>query len=157
MEQMVEHQRGDNPGGAVRLARASMWMLVGVPIGIAFTAVWETIVKTSPTLSSEERIRGWETVVRELPSTLFLFAVVAAGFVLAVRAARHGAERQGERALFFHAAALFFILLIVLGGGAEDVMTTRPATVKWLLFPIEVGVPLGVLYLARRTIRRTPS
>ena len=130
-----------------------MWMLLGVPVGIVFLTVWAVFMKTSPTTSSEDRIRGWGTVARELPATAFLFAVVAGGFLLAVRAGRLGAVSAAERAVWFHGAALFFVLLVVLGGSAENIMTTRPATVKWVLFPVEVGIVFVSVSAARRAIR----
>jgi ABC-type arginine transport system permease subunit len=68
-----------------RLARLSLLALLGVPVGIVFLTVWAVHAKTSPTVADEERIRGWGTVVRELPATAFLFMVVFVGFVLAVR------------------------------------------------------------------------
>lgn len=53
--------------------------------------------------------------------------------------------------MWWHGAALFVASLIVLGGSAENVMTTRPATVKWILLPIEVGIALGSVAWARRS------
>jgi len=127
-------------------------MLAGVPVGIVFLVVWATYVKTSPTLSDTERIRGWGTVVRELPATLFLFAVPFVGLVLAVRAGQLGLKTSALRAIWLHSVALFFILLIVLGGSAENIMTTRPATVKWVLFPAEIAVAVCSAVLCRRMV-----
>jgi hypothetical protein len=127
-----------------------MWMLVGIPIGLAFAIVWSNVVKTSPTLAAEERVRGWETVLRDLPASLFLIAVVVVGLLFAVRAGRTGSADAALRAIWFHGVALFFVLGILLGGSADNVMTTRSATVKWMLFPIEVGVAACAVLLARR-------
>lgn len=135
-----------------RLVRRSLLMLIGVSIGIVFSAVWATIVKTSPSVADDERIRGWGTVVRELPATLFLFAVVAVGLGLAVHAGRAGSEAEARRAILWHGAALLLILLIVMNGSAENIMTTRPATVKWLLLPLQVGVVVGVVTYCRRRV-----
>ena len=130
-------------------------MLVGIPIGIAFAIVWATIVKTSPTVADGERIRGWESVVRELPATVVLAVVIVTGFVLAVRGGRAGQTDGSLRAIMWHGAALFLVLLIVMNGSAENIMTTRPATVKWLLLPTQVGVTAAaILYCRRRS--RTP-
>lgn len=134
-----------------------MWMLLGVPVGIAFSIVWATFVKTSPTVADDERIRGWGTVVRELPATLFLLAVVGVGLLFAVRAGKQGLVEKARRAIWLHGAALFFVLLIVVGGSTENVMTTRPATVKWLLFPIEIGVSAAAVFISRRAIGRGMS
>ena len=136
-----------------RYLRRSYGMLVGVPVGIAFLIVWATFVKTSPTMADEERVRGWETVLRELPATLFLAAVVALGLFFAVRAGRRGAVSMAHRAIWVHGAVLFVILLIVVGGSTENIMTTRPATVKWLLFPVEVGVCALAILASRRAIK----
>ena len=133
-------------------ARLSFMMLAGVPVGIVFLIVWATYVKTSPTLSDTERIRGWGTVVRELPATLFLLAVPFVGLVLAVRAGQLGSKTSALRAIWLHSVALFFILLIVLGGSAENIMTTRPATVKWVLFPTEIAVAVGSAVFCRKMV-----
>jgi hypothetical protein len=126
-------------------------MLIGVPIGIVVAATWATIVKTSPSVADDERIRGWGTVVRELPATLFLLAIVAIGLTLAVRAGRAGNAVEARRAIMWHGAALLLILLIVMNGSTENIMTTRPATVKWLLLPLQVGVVYVVVTFCRRS------
>lgn len=135
---------------ADRLARWSLVALVGVPVGIVFLTFWAVRVDTSPTLSDEERIRGWGTVVRELPATLFLIGVVFVGMALAVAAGRRGAIEASFRAIWLHGVALFLVLLIVMNGSAENIMTTRPATVKWLLFPSQIVLTAVVVYAARR-------
>lgn len=152
----VRPMRGERFPGQ-RDVRRSLWMLVGVPVGIAFSIVWATFVKTSPTLADDERVRGWETVLRELPATLFLLAIIALGLLFAVRAGRRGAVAMALRAIWFHGAALFVVLLIVVGGSTENVMTTRPATVKWVLFPFEVGVCALAVLISRRAIRTGDS
>ena len=136
---------------AQKYALASLWTLALVPVGIVFAAAWAIYVDTSPTLSDEERVRGWGTVVRELPSSLFLLAVVVTGFALAVRAGRLGERRRAATAIGLHGAALFFILLVVMNGSAENIMTTRPATVKWLLLPVQVAVTGVAVWTARRS------
>ena len=136
---------------AQKYALASLWMLALVPVGIVFAAAWAIYVDTSPTLSEDERVRGWGTVVRELPSSLFLLAVVVTGFVLAVRAGRMGERRRAATAIGLHGAALFFILLVVMNGSAENIMTTRPATVKWLLLPAQVAITGAAVWMARRS------
>ena len=137
---------------ANRSARISFVMLAGVPLGIVFLVVWATYVKTSPTLSESDRVRGWGTVVRELPATPFLLAVPFVGLVLAVRAGQLGSKTSALRAIWLHSVALFFILLIVLGGSAENIMTTRPATVKWVLFPTEIAVAVGSAVFCRKMV-----
>lgn len=73
-----------------------MWMLAGVPVGLVFLVMWATMVDTSPALGDEERVRGWGTVVREMPATAFLLAVPVTGLLLAVRGGRR--VRQSRRA-----------------------------------------------------------
>ena len=119
-------------------------------MGIVFSVIWSTIVKTSPTLSDEERIRGWGTVVRELPATVFFLVVVSAGLWCAIQAASHGRKQDALRAIWVHTAALFFVLLIVMNGSTENIMTMRPSTVKWLLLPLQVCVAWSVLVVSRR-------
>ena len=132
----------------------SLWTLAGVPIGIVAFTLWAVVVDTSPTLSDEERIRGWGTVVRELPASLVLVAVVGVGFALAVRGGRKGAVASARRAIWLHGAALMFVLLVIVGGSTENVMTTRPSTVKWLLLPVQIGVVVLAVSFARRTMTR---
>lgn len=134
-----------------RAARLSLLMLLGLPVGIALVSVWATYVDTSPTVADADRVRGWSSVVRELPATVIFFGLLGTGLVFAVRAVHRGAVRAGLRAMWWHGAALFVASLIVLGGSAENVMTTRPATVKWILLPIEVGIALGSVAWARRS------
>lgn len=126
-----------------------MLALAGVPVGILFLTFWAVWVDTSPTLDADERIRGWETVWRELPATVFLLAVCATGFALAVRAGRRGAIDAAFRAIWYHGAALFFVLLVVANGSADNIMTTRSATVKWMLLPAELLLA-GLAVLAAR-------
>lgn len=134
-----------------RAARSSLLLLLGLPVGIAVLSIWATYVDTSPTESDADRVRGWESVLRELPATLLFLAFFAVGLAFAVRAVHAGAVRAGLRAMWWHGGALFIGLLIILGGSAENVMTTRSATVKWFLFPIEIAVALGAVALARRS------
>lgn len=141
--------REDAPAGR-RAARTSLLLLLGLPVGIAVLSIWATYVDTSPTVSDADRVRGWESVLRELPATLLFAAFFVAGLSLAVRAVHLGALRAGLRAMWWHGAALFIGLLIILGGSADNVMTTRSATVKWALFPVEIAIALGAVALARR-------
>lgn len=129
-----------------------MWMLAAVPFGLFFLIVWATIVDTSPMLSDEDRVRGWGTVVRELPATGFLLAVPVVGLVLAVRGGRRGASSQARTAVWLHGAALFFLMSVVMNGSAENIMTTRPSTVKWLLFPLQASLTTVAVVVARRRL-----
>lgn len=153
---------GEDAVAGRRSARYSLALLLGLPIGIAVLSIWATYVNTSPTESDADRVRGWESVLRELPATILFLAFLVSGLSLAVRAVHRGAVRAGLRAMWWHGAALFVALLIILGGSAENVMTTRPATVKWVLFPLEIAIALGAVALARRAAgyplgRRRPA
>ena len=130
-----------------------MWLLAGIPAGVAWLTVWAVRVDTSPTLSSQDRVRGWGTVVRELPATVPLVAVPVVGLLLAVRAGRLGDVRRARTAVWLHGAALFFVLLVVLNGSAENIMTTRPSTVKWMLLPLQAGVAVAAVRLSLRAAR----
>ena len=135
-----------------KFARLSLAMLITTPVGLVFLTVWQVVVDTSPTLGDEERIRGWVTVWRELPATAFLIAGPVFGSVLAVLAGRRGATGATLRAIWWHGAALFFVLLVIMNGSAENIMTTRPSTVKWLLLPAQVGITGAVIVAARRSV-----
>lgn len=136
-----------------RLLRASRLSLIGVPVAIVVLVVWENVVSTSAMLDDAERIRGWESVLRELPASLLLLLPAAVGLVLAVRAARHGAVAGAMRTITWHGIALAVVLVILGSGAVEDVMRTRPSTVKWLLFPVELAIAAGAVYAARRAAR----
>ena len=51
------------------------------------------------------------------------------------------------------AAALLAVLLIVGNGSAENIMTTRPSTVKWLMFPTQIAIAGLAVFVARRSAR----
>ena len=138
-----------------RLGAIATWLLIGVPLGLAWFIIWPGIVKTSPTTADEERVRGWASVVRELPATVPFILVPLVGMLLGALAARSGSVSRGVRALRLHAVAMVGVLLIVLGGSADNVMTTRSATVKWLLFPFEIGLPLALYLVARSSVAKT--
>jgi hypothetical protein len=129
-----------------------MWLLAAVPLGLFLLIIWAPVVSTSPTLDDEDRIRGWGTVIRELPATAFLLAVPVTGLLLAVRGGRRGAPEQARTAIWLHGAALFFALLVVMNGSAENIMTTRPSTVKWLLFPLQASLTAFAVVVARRRL-----
>jgi hypothetical protein len=131
-----------------------MWMLVGVPIGLIFSIFWSVAVDTSPTLTDEDRIRGWGTVVRELPATVFLVSVPVIGLLLAVRAGTHGRRETATRMIGVHGVVLFLVLLVVMNGSAENIMTTRPSTVKWFLLPAQIAIAGGAVWWARRLVGR---
>lgn len=135
------------------LVRRSLLTLIGVPIGIAFLIVWSVMVKTSPTVADDDRIRGWESVWREMPATLFLCSVPVVGLVLAVRAGRRGDIEGALRAIWWQGAALFIALLIVVPGSTENIMTTRPATVKWLLLPVQTAITVLAVLVSRRRVQ----
>lgn len=142
-------------GEGERIIRASLYLLAGVPVGLLLLVMWSTFVKTSPTVDADERIRGWESVWRELPATLFLLLVCFIGLVLAVVGARRGAVPQASRLIWMYGAALFFVLLVVMNGSAETIMTTRASTVKWVLLPVQVGITALVVCIARRQAAQT--
>ena len=136
-----------------RLLRWSRIALGTVPVGIVLLIVWSTVVKTSPSVADDERVRGWRTVARELPATTLLFAILAGGLVFVVLAGRAGRAAEAQRALLWHGAALFLVLLIVVNGSAENIMTTRATTMKWALFPAQAGITALVVLICRRLIR----
>ena len=140
-----------------RLLRASRLSLIGVPVALVVLVVWENVVSTSAMLDDGERVRGWESVLRELPASLLLVAPTVVGLVLAVRAARYGVVGGAMRAIVWHGLALAVVLVILGSGAAEDVMRTRPSTVKWLLVPVELAIAAGAAYAARRAARSSSS
>ena len=137
-----------------QLSRVATWLLVGLPIGLIWLIIWSGLVKTSPTTDDTVRVRGWESVLRELPATVPFVAVGFLGMLVGTVVARSGEVSSGMRAVKRHAIALVVVLGFVFGGSADNIMTTRSASVKWLLFPIEVGIPLGCCFLAKSSVAR---
>ena len=138
----------------MRAVRWSWLMLVAVPVSLVASVFWAIQVETSPTVADADRIRGWESVVRELPATLLVVLVFVAGFGLAIRGGRTGDAPGAMKAIGAHGAALFFMLLVIVNGSVENIMTTRPSTVKWMLLPAQLTVAIAAVALSRRAVMR---
>ena len=92
-------------------------------------------------------------MLRNLPGYALLIGVAAAGVWFAMKAGIHGSERS-RPALVATCLALLLALTSVTRDSAEVVMSTRAATVTWVLFTAD-AVVVGFVYLmARQRIRR---
>ena len=78
-----------------QLSRVATWLLVGLPIGLIWLIIWSGLVKTSPTTDDTVRVRGWESVLRELPATVPFVAVGFLGMLVGTVAARLGEVSSG--------------------------------------------------------------
>ena len=90
-----------------------------------------------------------DAFARETGSRL---GAVSMWLLLAVLAGRSGAVARARLAIWLHGSALLFVLLVVMNGSTENIMTTRPATVKWLLLPVQVALAGGAVWGARRAV-----
>lgn len=126
----------------------------GTFVALVVSGIWSMLVGTSsPGADEADLVQGWEGVLRNLPGYAVLIGVAAAGVWFAVKAGIHGSERS-RPALIATCLVLLLALTSVTRDSAEVVMTTRAATVTWVLFAVD-AVVVGFVYLmARQRIRR---
>ena len=135
-----------------RAVRWSWGMLALVPVSLVAFIFWQIRADTSPTLTDTERIRGWESVLRELPATVPAMLVILLGFSFAVIGGRSGDPAGAIRAVGAHGVALFFMLLVIMNGSAENIMTTRATNAKWYLLPAELLITVSAVFVSRRLV-----
>lgn len=124
-----------------REARLSILLVVpGLIVAMIVGAIWQLIVGVASMGGDEsELIRGWEGVLRSLPSYLSSIGIAVTAFVLAMRSRRHGA-RNARAATVVSTIGLLFVLNSVTRDSAEVVMETRAAPVSWMLFGVDVVI-----------------
>lgn len=125
------------------------WMFLGGTfVALVLNGTWSLYMGTSSFGGDEdELVRGWEGVLRNLPAYLLLVGVAATGVWFATQAGIHGAS-SSRRALVATSLVLLFALNSVTRDAAEVVMTTRAATVAWLLFALDAALVGSVFLLA---------
>lgn len=127
----------------------------GTFVALVVSGIWSMLVGTSsPGADEADLVQGWEGVLRNLPGYALLIGVAAAGVWFAVKAGILGSERS-RPVLVATCLALLLAITSVTRDSAEVVMTTRAATVTWVLFAID-AVLVGFVYLMSwQRIRRS--
>jgi hypothetical protein len=148
----------DNPTNSTNQAEREVvlaWRFFGGTfVALVASGIWSMLVGTSsPGADEADLVRGWEGVLRNLPGYAVLIGVAAAGVWFAVKAGIHGSERS-RPALIATCLVLLLALTSVTRDSAEVVMTTRAATVSWMLFAGDAVVVGLVCLMARQRIRR---
>jgi uncharacterized BrkB/YihY/UPF0761 family membrane protein len=139
-----------------REARLSILLVVpGLIVALIVGAIWQLSVGVASMGGDEsELIRGWEGVLRSVPSYLLSIGIAVTAFVFAMRARRHGA-RNARAATVVSTIGLLFVLNSVTRDSAEIVMETRAATVSWMLFAVDVVIVGLALMLGTRWAKRS--
>lgn len=127
--------KGDREG------RTSILLVIpGLVVAMIVGAIWQLSVGVASMGGDEsDLVRGWEGVLRSLPSYLLSLGIAGTAFVFAMRARRHGA-RNARAATVVSTIGLLFVLNSVTRDSAEVVMETRAATVSWILFGVDVVI-----------------
>lgn len=129
-----------------RDVRLAMLFFAGTFVALVLNGIWSLFVGTASFGGDEEDlVQGWDGVIRNLPAYLLLVGVASLSVWFAVRAGIHGAPRA-KAALITTSLVLLFALSSVTRDSAEVVMTTRAATVAWLMFAID-AVLVGLIFL----------
>ena len=141
-----------------RDARASLLtVFVGVPLALVAASIWALAVNIASMGGPEsDLVQGWAGVLRSIPAAILLLAVPITGFAFAVRALRQAAP-NGNLAVWVCTIGLLLVLVVIVGGTMDAMMTTRDATVKWMLFPVEVVVVAVAQLIARHFARHPRS
>ena len=149
---------------ADREARTAMLLLFpGLLIALVGLAAWQLAMNTASMGGDESTmVRGWDGFVRNLPSYLLLIGVAVTSFVFATRSMRHGrgtegGPRRGPGILIASSLGLLFALSFVTRDSAEVVMTTRSATVSWMLFLVDLALVTLTVLVSSRYWRSGPG
>lgn len=131
-----------------------LFVVPGLIVAMIVGAIWQLSVGVASMGGDEsDLIRGWEGVLRSLPSYLLSIGLAVTAFVFAMRARRHGA-RNARAATVVSTIGLLFVLNSVTRDSAEVVMETRAATVSWILFGVDVVIVGLALLLGARWAKR---
>jgi hypothetical protein len=137
-----------------RDVRLAMLFFAGTFIALVLNGIWSLFVGTASFGGDEEDlVQGWDGVIRNLPAYLLLVGVASLSVWFSVRAGIHGAPRA-KAALITTSLVLLFALSSATRDSAEVVMTTRAATVAWLMFAIDAMLVGLIFLLAQLRISR---
>lgn len=146
------------PSRGDRDARASLLtILIGVPLSLIAASFWALAVNTASMGGPEsDLVQGSAGVLRNIPATILLLAVPITGFAFAARAARQSA-RNANLAVWACTIGLLLVLVVIAGSTVDSMMTRRDATVKWMLFPLEIAIAAAAQLIARFFARHPRS
>jgi hypothetical protein len=137
-------------GNARRYVTLAWSFFVGTFVAILVSGIWSLFVGTASMGADEEDlVRGWAGVLRNLPGYALPVTIASLGIIFSVKAVRSG-EQRGRKSLIGTSIALLAALQSVTRDSAEVVMTTRAATMSWILFAVDVLVVACVFFIARR-------
>lgn len=145
------HVPGNRAEHAVRLS----WIFFGSTfVALILNGVWSLIVGTaSPAGDEEDLVQGWEGVLRNIPAYLLLISVAALSVWFATQGGKRGSQRA-RSALVASSLVLLFAMSSVTRDATEVVMTTRAATITWLMFSCDAVLVALVFFVARQRINR---
>ena len=136
----------------IRLA----WLFfAGTFVALLLNGAWSLFVGTASFGGDEdELVQGWEGVMRNIPAYALLVGVASLSVWFATQGGVHGSQRA-KSALIAASLVLLFALSSVTRDCAEVVMTTRAATVAWIMFGIDAVLVSLIYFLAKNRIKRT--
>ena len=141
------------PGQRNRNTTLAWWFAGGTLAAIVLSGLWGLVVGTaSPGADEKDLVRGWSGVLRNLPGYALVVVVAGLSVWFATRALRHD-PTQPQAVLLVSCIALLLGLISITRDSAEVVMTTRAATVTWILAAADLVVVVGVFLLARARSR----
>ena len=134
------------------------WMFfAGTIVAVVLSGIWSLIVGTaSPGADEKDLVQGWEGVMRNLPGYLLPVLVGSLGVWFATKAGVHG-SRRARLALIATSFVLLFAMSSVTRDSAEVVMTTRAATVAWIMFFVDSIIVGAIFLVAQQRIRRASA
>lgn len=134
---------------------AILLVVPGLVVALIASTVWQLSTGVASMGGDEADLtRGWEGFWLSAPAYSLTIGITAASFVLALRARRAGAKNS-RSALIAGTLGLLFALGSATRDSAEIVMTTRAATVSWMLFGIDLILVAAALLIGLRWARRT--
>lgn len=145
--------RSSGPDKSDREIRLAWQFFAGTIGALVLNGMWSLLVGTaSPGADENDLVQGWEGVLRNLPAYLLLVAVASLSVWFAIRGTMHGSERA-QYALPASFLMMLFALTSVTRDAAEVVMTTRAATMAWVMFGVDALVVVFIFVVARQRIR----
>ena len=146
-----------SPHQAEREVRNSWRFFAATFVAMVLNGFWTLLMGTASFGADEsDLVRGWTGVARNLPGYELFVGAASMSVWFAVRAGMHGSDRA-RPALVGSSLVLLFALSSVTRDSAEVVMTTRAATVSWVLFGADALLVGAVFLAARRRIGHSRS
>jgi len=136
-----------------RSRRLAWWFAGGTLLAVVLSGIWSLIVGTaSPGADEKDLVQGWSGVLRNVPGYAVVVLVGGISVLFATRARRLRAD-GAHAALVASCVALFLGLASITRDAAEVQMTTRAATMTWLLAAASLVIAAVVYVQARLRTR----